>query len=74
MLLPEDAENYYDLRDLIPADLKGGLEQARIVITNYHAFLLKDAKEIKGVAEEHAPAPQGRPQGPTRSRRRRRRW
>ena len=34
----------------IPADLKGGLEQAQIVITNYHAFQLKDAKEIKGVA------------------------
>ena len=51
MLLPEDAENYYDLRDLIPADLKGGLEHARIVITNYHAFQLKDAKEIKGVAK-----------------------
>lgn len=51
VLLPEDTENYYDLRDLIPADLKGGLEHARIVITNYHAFQLKDAKEIKGVAK-----------------------
>ncbi|KQU67585.1 BPTD_3080 family restriction endonuclease [Phycicoccus sp. Root101] len=51
VLLPEDSENYYDLRDLIPADLKGGLEHARIVITNYHAFQLKDAKEIKGVAK-----------------------
>ena len=50
VLLPEDQENYYDLRDLIPADLKGGLEHARIVITNYHAFQLKDAKEIKNVA------------------------
>lgn len=51
VLLPEDAENYYDLRDLVPSDLKGGLEHARIVITNYHAFLHKDAKEIKGVAK-----------------------
>jgi type III restriction enzyme len=51
VLLPENHENYYDLRDLIPADLKGGLEHARIVITNYHAFQLKDAKEIKGVAK-----------------------
>ena len=50
VLLPEDAENYYGLRDLIPADLKGSLEHARIAITNYHAFQLKDAKEIKGVA------------------------
>jgi type III restriction enzyme len=51
VLLPEDSENYYDLRDLVPADLKGGLDSARIVITNYHSFLLKDAKEIKGVAK-----------------------
>ena len=51
VLLPEEAENYYDLRDLIPADLKGGLDHARIVITNYHTFQLKDAKEIKGVAK-----------------------
>ncbi|KAA1250179.1 restriction endonuclease [Mycobacterium simiae] len=50
VLLPEDTENYYDLRDLIPADLKGGLDHARIVITNYHAFQLKDAKEIRNVA------------------------
>jgi type III restriction enzyme len=46
VLLPEDPTNYYDLRDLIPLDLKGSLEQARIVITNYHAFQLKDAKEF----------------------------
>jgi type III restriction enzyme len=51
VLLPEDAENYYDLRDLVPADLKGGLDSARIVITNYHSFLLRDAKEIRGVAK-----------------------
>lgn len=50
VLLPEDPENYYDLRDLIPADLKGGLEHARIAITNFHAFLLKDAREVRGVA------------------------
>ncbi|WP_161996393.1 BPTD_3080 family restriction endonuclease [Rhodococcus sp. YH1] len=50
VLFPEDPGNYYDERGLIPPDLKGGLQHARIVITNYHAFLLKDAKEIKGVA------------------------
>jgi hypothetical protein len=50
VLLPADTGNYYDLRDLIPSDLKGGLEHARIAITNYHAFQLKDAKEVRGVA------------------------
>lgn len=51
VLLPEDPENYYDLRGLVPDDLKGGLSRARIVITNYHAFGLKDAKEIRGIAK-----------------------
>jgi type III restriction enzyme len=51
VLLPEEAENYYDLRDLVPVDLKGGLDKARIYITNYHAFQLKDAKEIRGIAK-----------------------
>ena len=50
VLLPEDSENYYDMRDLVPGDLRGGLERARIVITNYHTFQLKDAKEIRGIA------------------------
>jgi type III restriction enzyme len=51
VLLPEDPENYYDMRGLVPDDLKGGLLRARIVITNYHAFQLKDAKEIRGIAK-----------------------
>lgn len=51
VLRPETDGNYYDLRDLIPSDLKGGLESARIVITNFHAFQLKDAKEIRGVSK-----------------------
>ncbi|MCM6773167.1 DEAD/DEAH box helicase family protein [Nocardia sp. CDC159] len=50
VLLPEDPDNYYDLRDLIPTDLRGGLEQARVAITNYHSFLLRDAKEVRGIA------------------------
>ena len=50
VLLPGDAENYYDQRELVPADLRGTLHQAQIVITNYHSFLLKDAKEIRGVS------------------------
>jgi type III restriction enzyme len=51
VLLPETKDNYYDLRDLIPADLKGGLAHARIVIMNYHGFQLKDDPAVKGVAK-----------------------
>ena len=50
VLFPNDPENYYDARGLIPPDLKGALVQAQIIITNYHSFLFKDAKEIKGVS------------------------
>ncbi|MGH3858377.1 BPTD_3080 family restriction endonuclease [Actinokineospora sp.] len=50
VLFPGDGGNYYDARDLIPPDLKGPLHQAQIIVTNYHSFLLKDAKEIKGVS------------------------
>src|SRR5690606_29205023 len=50
VLVPGSPGNYYDLRDLVPADLQGALRQAQIVVTNYHAFLPRDAKEIRGVA------------------------
>ncbi|WP_409349974.1 BPTD_3080 family restriction endonuclease [Rathayibacter soli] len=50
VLQPSDDDNYYDLRGLIPADLRGLLGKANIVIANYHQFLKRDAKEIKGVS------------------------
>lgn len=50
VLHPNDPENYYDQRGIVPAELRGLLGKAQILITNYHAFLLKDRKEIKGVA------------------------
>jgi type III restriction enzyme len=50
VLLPSDDDNYYRLRDLVPADLWGALHTARVSITNYHTFLPRDRREIKGVA------------------------
>jgi type III restriction enzyme len=50
VLLPEDDENYYRLRDLVPADLYGDLSQAKIVIHNYHALRRRETKQGKGVA------------------------
>jgi type III restriction enzyme len=49
VLLPSDDQNYYKLRDLVPADLWGPLRQAEIVITNYHSFLLRTTKEGAGI-------------------------
>jgi type III restriction enzyme len=39
VLLPTDPDNYYRQRDILPPDLLERLAQARIVISNYHAFL-----------------------------------
>jgi type III restriction enzyme len=50
VLHPGDDGNYYRERELVPSDLWSALVQAEIAITNYHTFMLRDAKEIKGVA------------------------
>lgn len=50
VLLPGQPGNYYDERDLLPPDVRAAVQQAQLVITNYHSFLLRDAKEVKGVA------------------------
>jgi type III restriction enzyme len=39
VLLPNDPQNYYHQRDVIPAESLEKLGQAKILITNYHAFL-----------------------------------
>src|SRR2546427_1347345 len=42
VLLPNDPENYYRQRDVLPPELLEKLERAKIVITNYHAFLPRE--------------------------------
>jgi type III restriction enzyme len=38
VLQPNDPDSYYASRELVPSDMLGDLERAKIVITNYHAF------------------------------------
>ncbi|HOS80333.1 MAG TPA: DEAD/DEAH box helicase family protein [Anaerolineae bacterium] len=38
VLFPNDPQNYYRLRDIVPAPEMDTLGQAKIVITNFHAF------------------------------------
>jgi type III restriction enzyme len=38
VLMPSDPNNTYTLHDLVPPDMRDTLQQARVVITNYHAF------------------------------------
>jgi len=42
VLLPNDPQNYYCQRDLIPAQSQEQLGQAKILITNFHAFQLRE--------------------------------
>jgi type III restriction enzyme len=50
VLQPDHPDNYYRLRDLVPADLYGWLGQAKIVITNFHALQLRETREGRGLA------------------------
>ena len=42
VLQPNDPDSYYQSRELIPNDFLPELERAKIVITNYHAFKLRE--------------------------------
>ena len=42
VLQPNDPDSYYASRELLPGDMLRDLEKARIVITNYHAFLPRE--------------------------------
>jgi len=46
VLQPNDPYAYYAKNELIPNDMLGDLERAKIVITNYHAFKLRDRLEL----------------------------
>ncbi|MDA3935017.1 MAG: DEAD/DEAH box helicase family protein [Gammaproteobacteria bacterium] len=42
VLQPNDPDSYYQSRELVPGDMLADLERAKIVITNYHAFKLRE--------------------------------
>jgi len=46
VLQPNDPDSYYQSRELLPGDLLGEVERAKIVITNYHAFKLRERLEL----------------------------
>jgi type III restriction enzyme len=52
VLLPNDPDNYYRSFQLVPPDMTEDLQKARIVITNYHAFKLRERLSLaKGTRE-----------------------
>jgi type III restriction enzyme len=46
VLQPNDPDSYYASRELVPADMLGDIERAKIVITNYHAFKRREKIEL----------------------------
>lgn len=46
VLKPNDPNSYYNNFELVPKDLMSELNKAKIVITNYHAFKLRENFEV----------------------------
>ena len=45
VLLPSDPENYYEHRNIVPSEFIKDVREARVVITNYHAFRLREEEQ-----------------------------
>jgi len=46
VLQPHDPDSYYKDRELVPQELLPEIERAKIVITNYHAFKLRERIDL----------------------------
>jgi type III restriction enzyme len=46
VLQPHDPDSYYAQREIVPQDMIEDVQRAKIVITNYHAFKLRERVEL----------------------------
>lgn len=46
VLQPNDPDSYYQKREIVPTDMLEDLQRAKIIITNYHAFKLRERLEL----------------------------
>ena len=57
VLQPNDPDSYYASRELVPSDMLDDINKSKIVITNYHAFKLRErielAKGTRGLLQGH---------------------
>ena len=60
VLQPNDPDSYYASRELVPRDMLDDVNRAKIVITNYHAFKLRERIELSQGRARAAPGPHGR--------------
>jgi len=52
VLLPNEPGNYYRWLDLAPEEMRADLDKARILITNYHAFQLREKGDASSNTKE----------------------
>jgi type III restriction enzyme len=61
VLQPNDPDSYYASRELLPSDMLPDLQKAKIVITNYHAFKLRERMQLaagtRKLVQGRGPAP-----------------
>lgn len=46
VLQPNDPNSYYQSREIVPSDMLPDIQRAKIVITNFHAFKLREKIEL----------------------------
>jgi type III restriction enzyme len=51
VLLPSDPNNYYRELDIVPTEYRTELGAAKVVVTNFHAFLLREKGDAGGLTK-----------------------
>lgn len=59
VLLPNDPNNYYRERDILPPEQLVRLQQAKIVITNFHQFIRRDKFDVASLTKKVLAGPEG---------------
>jgi len=49
VLLPNDPDSYFKHRELVPNDMLGDIDRAKIVVTNFHSFKRRERDETSRV-------------------------
>jgi hypothetical protein len=57
VLLPNDPDNYYAKMDIVAPELRGELNQAKFVITNFHAFKRRETQKANKTTKRYLAIP-----------------
>ncbi len=52
VLKPEDGENYYSTRDIVPSNMLDDIKKAQVIIQNFHAFLPRETRKLTPKARQ----------------------